>query len=79
VPCSGGDPQVGVLLEPGVATGKEMLAALERVEARLLRVPVGRRPLRLIVIDSIANVFRSVSCRLSRSACSSTRLVLGRN
>ena len=58
---SGGDPQAGVLLETGVVTGKDLLATLERVEARLLRDQLGRRPLRLIVVDSIANVFRSVS------------------
>ena len=65
---SGGDPKVGVLLETGVVTGKDLLAALERVEARLLRNPLGR-PLRLIVIDSIANVFRCVLSPVMHSAC----------
>ena len=58
VPHSGVDPQAGVLVETGVVTGRDLLATLERVEERLLREPLGRRPLRLIAIDSIANVFR---------------------
>ena len=54
---SGPDPQAGVLLKTGVVTGRELLAALERTEAELLRNP-HRRRIRLIVIDSIAHVFR---------------------
>ena len=55
--CSGGDPQAGVLLKTSVVTGQDLLAALEQTEAELLRNP-HRRRIRLIIVDSIANVFR---------------------
>jgi len=54
--CRSADPQAGVLLKTGVVTGQDLLAALERTEAQVLRNP-HRRRIRLIVIDSIANVF----------------------
>ena len=53
-----------MLLKTGVVTGQDLLATLERTEAQLLRNP-HRRRIRLIVIDSIANVFRCLQVELT--------------
>ena len=65
-PCRSADPQAGVLLKTGVVTGQDLLAALERTEAQVLRNP-HRRRVRLIVIDSIANVFRCLQVQVSNA------------
>ena len=46
-------------VEKGVTSGEELLHVVERIEGQLLQRALPRR-LRLIVIDSIANVFRCV-------------------
>ena len=45
-----------VYMEKGIDTGHELLARLQRVPGLL--APVGRPPLRCIVIDSIGHIFR---------------------
>jgi len=57
-----------VLLKTGVVTGQELLAALEQTEAQVLRNP-HRRRIRLIIIDSIANVFRCRQVQVSNATC----------
>ena len=44
-------------MERGVTSGEELLHVVERIERQLLQVLLPKR-LRLIIIDSIANVFR---------------------
>ena len=45
-----------VYMERGIDTGQDLLARLQRVPSLL--APVGRPPLRCIVIDSIGHIFR---------------------
>ena len=61
-----------MLLKTDVVTGQNLLAALEQTEAELLRNP-HRRRIRLIVIDSMANIFRCLQVQLM---CKWRRLLL---
>ena len=53
------DPATNVFVEKGVATGQDLLLRLERMRAALGCEHAGRR-VRLLVVDSIAHVFRDM-------------------
>ena len=55
-----------ILVERDVTGGNDLLACLSRA-ARLLHTPAAR-PLRMIVIDSIAHIFRQARAQTSRHA-----------
>lgn len=56
----GGNPCDKIYIEKGVSSGQELLATLRRAE-RLLQARGGQLPLRLIVVDSMAHIFRDVA------------------
>ncbi|KAK9824182.1 hypothetical protein WJX72_008385 [[Myrmecia] bisecta] len=64
--CPANNPFDHIYIERDITSGEELLACLERVR-RLLSSPPGR-PLRLIVIDSIAYIFRDVGDNASVGA-----------
>ena len=54
------DPTANIFIEKGVETGAELLQRLERLQPLLRSRRPGGRRVRLLVVDSIAHVFRDV-------------------
>ena len=49
-----------IFIEKGLATGQDLLACLRRLRPQLERQRAGGRPVRLLVVDSIAYLFRDM-------------------
>ena len=49
-----------IFIEKGLATGQDLLACLHRLRSLLERQRQGARPVRLLVVDSIAYLFRDM-------------------